>query len=78
MSNSWSTSRSVSSESASNNACPIREALVELELRGLVEFDPTGHTRIPSLTPRDIEEIYTVRLMIDLVAAGLATRRAAD
>lgn len=54
---------------------PIREALIELELRGLVEFDPTGHTRIPLLTPHDIEEIYVVRLMIDPVAAGLAARR---
>jgi DNA-binding GntR family transcriptional regulator len=54
---------------------PIREAFIELELRGLVEFDPTGHTRIPSLTPRDIEEIHAVRLMIDPVAAGLAAEQ---
>lgn len=54
---------------------PIREALIELELRGLVEFDPTGHTRIPALTPRDIEEIHVVRLMIDPVAAGLTAER---
>ena len=54
---------------------PIREALIELELRGLVEFDPTGHTRIPALTPQDIEEIYVVRLMIDPVAVGLAAQR---
>ncbi|MFM7289686.1 MAG: GntR family transcriptional regulator, partial [Planctomycetia bacterium] len=54
---------------------PIREALIELELRGLVEFDPTGHTRIPTLSPRDIEEIHAVRLMIDPVAAGLAAER---
>ena len=54
---------------------PIREALIELETRGLVEFDSTGHTRIPALTPRDIEEILTVRLMIDPVAAGLAAER---
>lgn len=54
---------------------PIREALVELEMRGLVEFDPTGHTRIPALTAQDIEEIYAVRLMIDPVAAGLAAER---
>jgi DNA-binding GntR family transcriptional regulator len=54
---------------------PIREALIELELRGLVEFDPTGHTRIPALTPRDIEEIHAVRLMIDPVAAGLAAEQ---
>jgi DNA-binding GntR family transcriptional regulator len=54
---------------------PIREALIELELRGLVEFDPTGHTRIPALTPRDVEEIHAVRMMIDPVAAGLAAER---
>lgn len=54
---------------------PIREALIELELRGLVEFDPTGHTRVPALTPQDIEEIHAVRLMIDPVAAGLAAER---
>lgn len=54
---------------------PIREALIELELRGLVEFDPTGHTRIPALSPQDIEEIYVVRLMLDPVAAGLAAER---
>jgi DNA-binding GntR family transcriptional regulator len=55
---------------------PIREALIELELRGLVEFEPTGHTRVPVLGPRDIEEIFTVRLMIDPVAASLAAARA--
>ena len=55
---------------------PIREALIELELRGLVEFDPTGHTRVPSLSPRDIDEIYTVRLMIDPVTAALAAQHA--
>ena len=54
---------------------PIREALIELELRGLVEFDPTGHTRVPSLNPQDIEEIYAARMMIDPVAAGLAAER---
>jgi DNA-binding GntR family transcriptional regulator len=42
---------------------------------GLVEFDPTGHTRIPALAPEDIEEIHTVRLMIDPVAAELAAER---
>jgi DNA-binding GntR family transcriptional regulator len=54
---------------------PIREALIELELRGLVEFDPTGHTRVPALTPQDIEEIHAVRLIIDPVATGLAAER---
>lgn len=55
---------------------PIREALIELGLRGLVEFDATGRTRVPVLTPQDIEELHTIRLMIDPVAAGLAARHA--
>lgn len=55
---------------------PIREALIELELRGLVEFDATGRTRVPVLTPRDIDEIYAVRLMIDPTAASLAATQA--
>jgi len=55
---------------------PIREALIGLGLRGLVEFDATGRTRVPVLTPQDIEEIHTVRLMIDPVATGLAARHA--
>ncbi|MBM4011151.1 MAG: GntR family transcriptional regulator [Planctomycetes bacterium] len=54
---------------------PIREALIELELRGLVEFDATGRTRVPVLTPRDVDEIYAVRLMIDPMAASLAAVR---
>jgi len=53
---------------------PIREALIELGLRGLVEFDATGRTRVPVLTPQDIEELHTIRLMIDPVAAALAAR----
>ena len=55
---------------------PIREALIELQVRGLVVFDPTGHTRIPVLEPKDVEEIYAVRLMIDPVAASLAAQHA--
>ena len=55
---------------------PIREALIELELRGLVEFDATGRTRVPVLDRRDVEEIFTVRMMIDPVAASLAAERA--
>jgi DNA-binding GntR family transcriptional regulator len=57
---------------------PIREALIELELRGLVEFDASGRTQVPTLSPRDIEEIYRVRLMIDPVVASLAAERATD
>jgi len=56
---------------------PVREALIELELRGLVEFDPQGRTRVPTLTPADLEEIHAVRLALEPLACGLAARRAA-
>ena len=55
---------------------PVREALIELELRGLVEFDPQGHTRVPTLTPADLHEIHAVRLALDPLAAALAAEHA--
>jgi DNA-binding GntR family transcriptional regulator len=55
---------------------PVREALIELELRGLVEFDPQGHTRVPTLTPADLQEIHALRLAIDPLAASLAAEHA--
>ncbi len=55
---------------------PIREALIELELRGLVEFDPQGRTRVPRLTPADLAEIHAVRSALDPLACGLAARHA--
>ncbi len=55
---------------------PIREALIELHSQGLVELDSTGHARIPKLEAEDIEEIHTIRLMIDPVAASLAAGHA--
>jgi len=53
---------------------PIREALIELELRGMVEFDARGRTRVPTLTPADLQEILDVRTAIDPLAAALAAR----
>jgi len=55
---------------------PVREALIELELRGLVEFDPQGRTRGPTLTPADLQEIHAVRLALDPLAAALAAEHA--
>lgn len=54
---------------------PIREALIELELRGMVVFDARGHTRVPTLTPADLQEILDVRTAVDPLAASLAAKR---
>lgn len=54
---------------------PIREALIELELRGMVEFDERGRTRVPTLTREDLKEILAVRTALDPLAARLAAEQ---
>jgi DNA-binding GntR family transcriptional regulator len=54
---------------------PVREALIELERDGVVEFDRRGRSLVRSLTPADFEEIYQLRLALEPLAAGLAARR---
>ena len=55
---------------------PVREALIELERNGLVEFDDRGRTRVPVLTPEDFAEIHEMRLALEPVAARLLAARA--
>lgn len=55
---------------------PVREALIELQMRGLVQFDDQGRTRVPALAPADIREIHAVRLALDPLAASLAAAHA--
>ena len=54
---------------------PIREALIELELRGMVEFDERGRTRVPTLTREDLQEILAVRTALDPLAARLSAEQ---
>ena len=57
---------------------PVREALIELERHGLVEFDDKGRTRVPVLTAHDVEEIYQLRLALEPLAAQLMASRNED
>lgn len=52
---------------------PVRDALQMLASQHLVEMSPRGASRIAELTARDIRDLYQVRLMIEPVAAELAT-----
>lgn len=54
---------------------PVREALIELEMRGLVTSDRAGRTRVPQLTPADIHDIHAMRMALDPLAARLAAER---
>lgn len=52
---------------------PVREAIRQLELEGLVEAIPNKAIIVSGITARDIEDIYEIRISIE----GLAARRAA-
>jgi len=51
---------------------PIREALRQLELEGLVKIIPNKGAIVLALSPKDIEDIYTIRSLIEGLAARLA------
>lgn len=51
---------------------PVREALFALEREGFVEFSGTGRAFVKELTPHDFEELYTLRLALEPLAARLA------
>ncbi len=52
---------------------PVREALVELEREGLTVTYPRRGTYVKSFTEKDIEEIYTLRALLECHAAALAS-----
>ncbi len=55
---------------------PLREALPRLEADGFIATSPRRGARVAQLTVRDIEEMYAVRLGVDVFAARLAALRA--
>ncbi len=54
---------------------PVREALIELGNRGMVEFDERGRSRVPSLGHDDLVDILGIRMALEPLAAALAARR---
>lgn len=53
---------------------PVREALRQLELEELVQSTPNKGVIVTGVTPKDIEEIYIIRMMIEGLAARWATK----
>ncbi|MCR4434657.1 MAG: GntR family transcriptional regulator [Clostridiales bacterium] len=54
---------------------PIREAIRQLELEGLVMSIPNKGTIVKGITSKDIEDIWTIRMMIEGLAARWATEK---
>lgn len=62
------------SEELGVSRTPIREALKQLELEGLVKATPGRRIVVEGISTKDIEDIYTIRMLIE----GLAARWAAS
>ncbi|HEX3029542.1 MAG TPA: GntR family transcriptional regulator [Clostridia bacterium] len=62
------------SEELGVSRTPIREALRQLELEGLVQAMPNKGAVVKGITEQDVEDIFTIRTMIE----GLAARWAAE
>lgn len=62
------------SEELGVSRTPVREALRQLELEGLVQSIPNKGVIVKGVSPQDINDIYTIRMLIE----GLAARWAAE
>ncbi|GAC1594103.1 MAG: GntR family transcriptional regulator [Acidimicrobiales bacterium] len=54
---------------------PVREALARLASEGLVELSPHRGARVARWSPADLEEIFELRLMLEVHAAFRAATR---
>jgi DNA-binding GntR family transcriptional regulator len=54
---------------------PVREALIELATRGMVRFERNRGVRILGTSIHDLEEIFEIRLMLEVPAARRAAAR---
>ncbi|MCI8639414.1 MAG: GntR family transcriptional regulator [Coprococcus sp.] len=57
---------------------PIREALSNLEKKGLAESIPYAGTKLVTLTKEDVRQIYIARTALEPVAARYACERISD
>ncbi|MCJ0891514.1 GntR family transcriptional regulator [Rhodococcus sp. ARC_M5] len=65
-------------ELAETSRTPVREALRQLEMEGLVEVVPHRGARVYTWTADDLEEIYDLRMTLEAMAAARAARRIGD
>src|SRR5574344_883633 len=54
---------------------PVREAIRKLELEGFVVMIPRRGTYVADLSIKDINDVYEIRISLDVLAAGLAAER---
>ena len=52
---------------------PVREAMRKLELEGLVKIIPNKGAYVTGITPKDVQDIYMIRSMLEGMCARWAT-----
>jgi len=57
---------------------PVREALRRLEAEGLVKFTANRAIVIPGLSPKEVEDIFEIRLRLEPFAGGKAAHKITD
>lgn len=57
------------SEQLGVSRTPVREALLQLATNGVVQFEPNRGVRILPVTTKDVEEIYNLRLLLEVPSA---------
>lgn len=57
---------------------PVREALLLLEREGLVSLVPHKGAYISEINPRDVQESFEIRIVLERYAAKIATPRLSD
>jgi DNA-binding GntR family transcriptional regulator len=57
---------------------PVREAMFQLEREGLLQFDEGGAALVRKLTRSDMEEIFSLRSALEVMAARLACKRLSE
>lgn len=57
---------------------PVREALRQLELEGLVTIVPNKGAYVTGITPKDVHDIYKIRSMLEGLCARWATEHITD
>ena len=66
------------SETLGVSRTPIREAIRQLELEGLVVMEPRKGAQVASITEKDLTEVLEVRRVLESLAAELACRKRTD
>ena len=57
---------------------PVREALRQLELEGLVSMIPNRGARVAGFSPEDIHDMYEIRSMLEGMCSGLPVLQRTD